>query len=215
MKKFIHSHKLLAAILAVALLCGALVVGVLASSEQADYDIPSGSILEQLPLYTYGGTYVQTYSMGASGKYYETDGVTQFGEDVTDDLGGGEMLVFENVSSDSSYSKYCADLEAYGFLFYNDNELDGNLYGTYVTEDTVVTVSYLKNLKQLNILAEPMRALPGLEEENVYQNLKVENKVVLMTCSFVGKSNGMCILYQLCDGSFLIFDSGFGFGYLP
>ena len=215
MKKFIHSHKLLAAVLAVMLLCGALVVGVLASDVQVPYDITSGSILEQLPLYTYGGTYVQTYSMGASGKYYEKDGVTQFGEDVTDDLGGGEMLVFKNVTSDSSYNSYRKDLEDYGFLFYNDNDLDGNLHATYVTEETVVTLSYLKNLKQLNILAEPMRTLPGLEEENVYQNLKVENKAIVMTCGYIGNENGMCIAYQLCDGSFMIYDSGYGFGYHP
>ena len=215
MKKFIHSHKLLAAILAVALLCSVLVVGALASDVQTPYDIPTGSILEKLPAYTYSGDFVQIYEMGASGIYYEKDHVTQFGEEVTDALGGGEMLVFENVKSESNYTKYCEDLKSFGFLFYADNDLDGNLFGTYVTEDTVVTVSYLKNLEQLNILAEPMRTLPGLEEENVYENRKVENKVAIMTCAYIGNSNGMCILYQLCDGSFLIFDSGYGYGYHP
>ena len=214
MKKFIHSHKLLTAVLAVALLCGALVVGVLASDVDVAYDIPSGSILQQLPLYTHDGTYVQTYSMGADGQYYNKDD-TEFGAVVDDHLSGGEMLVFENVTSNTAFTSYCKDLEDYGFLFYDDNDLDGNLYATYVTEETIVTLSYLKNLKQLNILAEPMRPMTGLEEENVYQNLKIENKVILMTCGFVGKSNGMCILYQLCDGSFMIFDSGFGFGYHP
>lgn len=214
MKKFIHSHKLLAAVLAVALLCCALVIGVFASDVQVPYEIPADSILNKIPLYTYDGVYVQTYSMGADGQYYNKDG-SEFGTPVDDNLSGGEMLVFKYVKSAKSYNSYRADLEAYGYLLYDDNDLDGNLYATYVTEDTVVTLSYLENLDQLNILAEPMRALPGLEEENVYQNLKIENKVVLMTCGFIGNENGMCIIYQLCDGSFILYDSGYGYGYHP
>ena len=65
MKKFIHSHKLLTAVLAVMLLCGALVVGVLASDVQVPYDIPSGSILEQLPLYTYEKIILKCFSTTA------------------------------------------------------------------------------------------------------------------------------------------------------
>lgn len=216
MKKFTLKHKLLISALAIAVLvCGVLGLSAVADNVEADYTVAQDSILNKIPLYTYDGDYVQTYNCGASGKYYEKDGVTQFGEDVTDNLGGGEMLVFENVTSADGFNSYREDLESFGYLFYNDNDLDGNLFATYVTEETVVTVSYLDNLDQLNILAEPMRALPGLEEENVYENLKVENKAVIMTCGYVGKSNGMCIAYQLCDGSFLLFDSGFGFGYHP
>ena len=216
MKKFTIKHKLLVAVLSVTvLLCGMFGLQAVADNVEADYTVAQDSILNEIPLYTYGGDYVQTYSCGASGKYYEKDGVTQFGEDVTDNLDGGEMLVFENVTSASSFNNYREALESFGYMFYNDNQLDGNLFATYVTEETVVTVSYLDNLNQLNILAEPMRAMPGLEEENVYENLKVENKAVIMTCGYIGNSNGMCIAYQLCDGSFLLFDSGYGFGYHP
>lgn len=214
MKKFTLKHKLLISALAIAVLvCGVLGLSAVADNVEADYTVAQDSILNKIPLYTYDGDYVQTYNCGASGKYYEKDGVTQFGEDVTDNLDGGEMLVFEKVTTADGFNSYCEDLESFGYLFYNDNDLDGNLFATYVTEETVVTVSYLDNLDQLNILAEPMRAMPGLEEENVYENLKVENKAVIMTCGYIGNSNGMCIAYQLCDGSFLLFDSGYGYGY--
>ena len=169
MKKFTIKHKLLVAVLSVTvLLCGMFGLQAVADNVEADYTVAQDSILNEIPLYTYGGDYVQTYSCGASGKYYEKDGVTQFGEDVTDNLDGGEMMVFENVTSASSFNNYREALESFGYMFYNDNQLDGNLFATYVTEETVVTVSYLDNLNQLNILAEPMRAMPGLEEENVY-----------------------------------------------
>lgn len=216
MKKFTIKHKLLVAVLSVAvLLCGLFGLQAVADNVEADYTVAQDSILNEIPLYTYGGDYVDTYSMDASGKYYESDGVTQFGEDVTDNLGGGEMLVFKNVTSASSFEHYGEALVSFGYRFYDDNDLDGNLYATYVTEETVVTLSYLDNLNQLNILAEPMRAMAGLEEENVYENLKIENKVVLMTCGYIGNENGMCIAYQLCDGSFILFDSGYGYGYHP
>ncbi len=179
----------------------------------APYPVAGGSILEQLPIYSYGGSYVETYEMGATGSY--SDAQPGF-PTVEDWLDGGQMLVFEDVPGTEAFYGYCHALETSGFSLYAQNALDGNLFATYITGGTAVTVSYLKNAQQLNILAEPLRCLPGRAEENDYEDLGIENKLVLMSCGYVEqKENGMCILYQLCDGSFLIYDSGFGYGYHP
>lgn len=214
MKQFIRARRTLMVLLAAVMLL-ACTVGLhnLGAAAAANYTVASGSILENVPLYTYEGTYVQTYDMSADGQYYEADGTTKFSTPVTDALGGGEMLVFKSVSSAAAMEQYENDLEEAGYMLYAENDLGGNLYATWVTDEYVVTLTYLPNWSQFNILVEPMRALPGLEEENVYKNLEVDNKVILLTCGYIGNANGMCVIYQLCDGSFIIEDSGYGYGY--
>ena len=182
------------------------------------------SILSKIPAYTHTGNLVNTFNADASGWYYTQDSTENTeanidplleGKPIVDELGGGMILVYKQ-ADEAGYTAYREDLEAVGYKFYNDNNLGGNLFATYVTETEVVTLSYIPNNDNyLSILVEPMRDLPGLKEENVYENLNVPSSVTMMTCRFVGKSNGQCILIQLCDGSFIISDAGFGYGYHP
>lgn len=220
MNHLMHRRSLALLLVMVMLLTGLIGSGSLRANASGSYTVEAGSILENIPLYTHGGTYMNTYSMGAEGLYYAQGSTTEIdpllnGEPIVDELGGGEMLVFTDVASADSMASYEADLEAAGYLFYAENDLGGNLFSTWVNDDYVVTLSYLPNLSRLHILAEPMRALPGLEEENIYENLEIENKAVFMTCGYIGNENGMCVIWQLCDGSFIILDSGYGFGYHP
>lgn len=220
MNQLMHRRSLALLLVMVMLLTGLIGSGSLRANASGTYTVEAGSILENIPVYTHGGTYMNTYSMGAEGWYYAQGSTTEIdpllnGEPIVDALGGGEMLVFTGVTSADSMASFETDLEAAGYLFYAENDLDGNLYSTWVNDDYVVTLSYLPNLSRLYILAEPMRALPGLEEENIYENLEVENKAVLMTCGYIGNENGMCVIWQLCDGSFIILDSGYGYGYGP
>ncbi len=185
----------------------------LAATVLVDYD-PLGTILENIPGYNHGGTYVQTYATGAEGHYEGTEFAS--GVDIDDPMGGGQMLVYQDITSAGPYNAYQATLQESGYRLYANNKLDNNFFATYVNDDTEVTLSYLDNEDQLNILVEPLRTLPGLPEENVYTNRNVENKIAMLTCGQVnGRYNGMCIIYQLCDGSFMIWDSGFGYMYEP
>jgi len=62
----------------------------------------------------------------------------------------------------------------------------------------------------VRILTEPSSVhLPGLADDNIYTDKGVENLVVQVgTYHTVEKNNGMCYVYRLCDGSFIIVDSG-------
>lgn len=182
--------------------------------------VDSQDILRAIPLYNHTGDYIDTYDMGADGWYYNTVSIEETeenistnlnGEPLVDELGGGKMLVYENADSES-YVNYINDLESVGYEFYDDNDLNGNLFSTYISDENVVTVSYLPNVNnQLNILVEPMRELATLEEDNIYEDKNIPSSVTLVTTAFIGKSNGACIIYQLCDGSFIIIDSGHGY----
>ena len=182
--------------------------------------VDSTDILSVIPAYTHIGDFIDTYDMGADGWYYNTVSIEETEENIAtnlngtplvDELGGGKMLVYENADS-TGYYAYINDLESVGYEFYDDNDLNGNLFSTYISDENVVTVSYLPNVNnQLNILVEPMRELATSEEDNIYVDKNIQSSVTLVTTAFIGKSNGACIIYQLCDGSFIIIDAGHGY----
>ena len=177
----------------------------------AEYEIPADSILNRIPKYTYGA-YEQIRNLDASGEYYLDDTMTST-VTAEDALGGGEMLMFMDVPDDKGLIAYEKTLENQGFRLYAENDMAGNQYATWISDEIVVTLMYLPNYQRVNIIAEPMRDLPLLETENVYEDLGIENSVILVSTQFVGKQIGMCLMFQLCDGSFIIVDSGFGWDF--
>lgn len=179
-----------------------------------------GNILSNIPEFTYSGTLAGTYDMSASGMYYEKNSTTKYdpllnGEPVVDDLGGGMMKVYTKVNSATDVHKYREDLLLAGYTLYAENELNKNLFSTWLSEKYVVTLSYLAARREFNILIEPMRDLPGLASENVYENKNIVSKAILLPTSHTGRENGLCLIYQLCDGSFIIVDGGHGIGFYP
>lgn len=177
----------------------------------ADYEVPEDSILNQIPKYTYG-VLEQIRDLDASGEYY-LDASMETTLTAEDDLGGGKMLMFTGVPDGKGLEAYRAELENCGYSLYAENDVAGNLYSTWVSDETVVTLMYLPNYQRVNIIAEPMRDLPATAAENVYEDLGIDNSVILVSTQFVGKQIGMCLMFQLCDGSFIIVDSGFGWDF--
>ena len=178
------------------------------------------SIMSHLPEYTYGGELAGTYDMSASGMYYAKGSTTEYdpllnGNPIVDDLGGGMMCVYGEVTDESVAEQYGADLANAGFTLYAQNELNGNLFSTWCSEEHIVTLSYLKSRNEFSILIEPERDLPGLAQENVYVDRNVACKAILAPTSHTGRENGLCLILQLCDGSFVIVDGGHGIGFYP
>ena len=132
----------------------------------AEYEIPADSILNRIPKYTYGA-YEQIRNLDASGEYYLDDTMTST-VTAEDALGGGEMLMFMDVPDDKGLIAYEKTLENQGFRLYAENDMAGNQYATWISDEIVVTLMYLPNYQRVNIIAEPMRDLPLLETENVY-----------------------------------------------
>lgn len=123
--------------------------------------------------------------------------------------GEAEMLVYTATSSDG-YISYLTDLEKAGFTMYAENEIVGNLFSTWTKDDIQVTLMYIPSQKSTRILAEPVTSLPTRSEDNVYTDTGVENVVVQIGVNYDGQQdNGMCYAFRLCDGSFIIVDSGF------
>ncbi len=123
---------------------------------------------------------------------------------------GAEILLYSAENSDG-YNSYLTELEGAGFTKYAENEIVGNLYSTWTNDDLHVTMMYIPSQKSVRILAEPSTlGLPTRAEENVYTDAGVENVVVQVGTNYDGQQgNGMCYIYRLCDGSFILVDSGF------
>lgn len=149
------------------------------------YSVNEGSILEQLPVYTY-------------------DEFSKH-KDMGDDA---EMLIFEHAATDEGFVHYQDKLEKLGYQLYTEHQIEKNQFATWVNEDVTVTMVYMLSKEKVYVIAEPKGNLPGLEEDNVYADLGVENLAAQVGGDFNGsKKNGMCYVYRLCDGSFIIVDA--------
>ncbi len=150
-------------------------------------ELPEDSILSSLPKYTYD-PYKNHWDMENT----------------------AEMLLYSAVNSDG-YTQYLTDLQTAGFTLYAENEIAGNLFSTWTSEDVHVTMMFLPSQKSVRILAESSSiGLPTREEDNVYTDAGVEPLLVQMGTAYTSsESNGMCHIYRLCDGSFIIVDGGF------
>lgn len=168
----------------------------------------------------YNGTYKATYDMSASGMYYSKGSTTEHdpalnGEPVVDDLGGGMMLVYTKVNNPSGMESYSIDLAQAGYVLYAQSDFNDNLFSTWISEKYIVTLSFLETRRELSILIEPMRDLPGLQSDNIYEDKNIQCKAILAPTSHTGRENGLCLIYQLCDGSYIIVDGGHGIGFYP
>ena len=141
-----------------------------------------------------------------------TADLTQFNWSVEDMGDGASLLAIKKVKSKDGYDQYLKDLAAAGFSLYAENTIEENHFGTFVKDSIYVTTMYTPGSGNVRILAEPssVTALPGMEKDNVYTDKGIENVVAMVGVDYDGETNnGMCFVYRLCDGSFIVVDGGF------
>lgn len=156
-----------------------------ATEVDLDYEAPTGSALAELPKYTY-----DTYA------------------DLWDMDGDAHMVMFKATDS-TGYTSYQQDLKDAGFELYTSNEIVENLYSTWITDSVTVTEMYIPSMKQVSIVAEPRTNLIPLESDNVWEDKGVSNVYTMVSTNTTkDDTNGMCYIYRLADGSFIIEDSG-------
>ena len=124
-------------------------------------------------------------------------------------MGDAEMLIFEEAKTDEGYLQYMEILDEAGCELYAKNQIKNSHYSTWLSGETTVTAIYINGYSRVHLIAEETGGLPGLLEDNVYNDYGVENLVAQIGADYDGTiNNGMCYVYRLCDGSFLIVDSG-------
>ena len=151
------------------------------------YVLNEDSPLQGVPTYDYG-TYVYWQDMGE----------------------GAEMLTYQKVWDKDKYLAHLELVKNGGFTLYSENNINGNYYASWINENIQLNTIYMPELGLVRLVAEPLAELPGKAEENVYQDAGMATLAVQVGVNYDGLTrNGMCYIYRLCDGSFIIVDSGF------
>ena len=142
---------------------------------------------------SHGAGEVPDYPFGTPEGRYESSGST--------------VVVRVGKTDGEEFAAYRAILEEAGFSLYADNMIDGNLYATYVNDETAVNISFVPGMGTARIVYEKRGDLCPLADpcEEKYDTLltgmKGETTVV---------AEGMGFIIRLADGSFCILDGGMG-----
>ena len=129
---------------------------------------------------------------------------------VTDMGDGCWGVVIEDTTLEQYYS-YVELLEKSGYTAYTTSTISGSYFIVMYNKDYTVNAGYYNNLSEVRIIIEPFseKTLPTKKSDAA--------PVTTSQISMIGvegiysgdyQQNGMCIIYRLSDGSFVIVDGG-------
>ncbi len=127
------------------------------------------------------------------------------------DMGDGCYGVIIADTKPEEYQAYLGKLADAGYQTYCTNEIIGSLFATLYTEKYTVNAGYYNNMDEVRIIIEPFA------EDTLPTKKNDAAPVTTSQVSMIGvegiyngdyQQNGMCIIYRLSDGSFIIVDGG-------
>ena len=124
-----------------------------------------------------------------------------------------DEIIVQDVTVDE-YNAYITKLETAGYTKYTSNDMSGNLFTTLYNKDYTLNVGFYKPYGECRIIMEPYsdETLPGLESENQYK-VVTTTQVTMIGCEYQKTDgyagNGLCLLFRLADGRFVIVDGSF------
>lgn len=127
------------------------------------------------------------------------------------DMGDGCYGVIIKDTTPELYSAYLTKLASVGYQTYSTNEIVGNKFAVLYSDKYTVNTSYYSSNKEVRVIIEPFgeHTLPTKKSDAA--------PVTTSQISMIGvegiyngdyQQNGMCIIYRLSDGSFVIVDGG-------
>ena len=125
--------------------------------------------------------------------------------------GDGAYCIVISDTTEAAYNSYLSALAADGYKTHCTNELAENLFATLYTSEYTVNAGFYKNSDEVRIVIEPF-------SEDTLPLAKTEIKsVTTPLLTMIGldnlvsgeyQNNGLCLIYRLEDGSFVIVDGG-------
>lgn len=122
-----------------------------------------------------------------------------------------QMLIIDNTNP-IEYAAYRSTLESAGYTLYTENDIAGNQFSTYINDKYVINAGYYAYESASRMIIEPRTTLPKLESENQYTKI-MEPSFAMLGLEFPESDgeitpNGLCFVFQLADGSYIIIDGG-------
>jgi len=157
---------------------------------------------------SYSETYTAVWYDSRFCGYFRGDNI--FGFENAYDCGYGCVLTVVEGANEGIFRACAGVFTSSGYKLLAHTEAAGNLFATAVGSTYSVSLAYSRYNNELRILREPASNIePGLfekaETENICQPLLFQVGVVSYDDSV---TNGMCYMFRLSDGSFLIYDGG-------
>jgi len=133
------------------------------------------------------------------------------GLDSITDVGENAYHIYKTVSSLDEYNRYLSALEDAGYSLHTENEMGRVKVATYYNDETVISVQFAggdasqENADlSLRIVVEPLSntALPSTEKPD-----DADAEVTVTSITMLAPHN-LCLVIQLSNGHFVVFDSG-------
>lgn len=129
------------------------------------------------------------------------------------DCGAGMALLRYIAVKRAQFDAYVRQMMDAGFRLYQQNSWGSSAFATLVKGGTAVSLSFLlAEMEELRICTGRVENLIPNQEENTYTNAGIRpsfSGLNLYNRYADGNDIGMCLIFTLCDGSFLIFDGGY------
>ena len=129
--------------------------------------------------------------------------------------GQGSYTYVKTNASQTTFEDACKAAENNGFKKYTTSSIGNNKFATYVTQTQILHFMFFPNKGELRTAVDKRGTgtngfvLPGLSGDNTYTSTQSS----LMTLVDIENSSwpgGMCLIFKLCDGRFVVVDSGVG-----
>ena len=124
------------------------------------------------------------------------------------DAGYGNLEFYYTDTTPDEYRAYISMLDGKGFVRHMENTIGSNLYTTLTSSDGMLHAYYIVCEKAVRIVTAPKGGytLPRFEPEKVTKI--TEPKMTQMSLDYAAGNFGMCYIFTLEDGSFVIVDGG-------
>lgn len=123
---------------------------------------------------------------------------------------GASSVVLRCRNTDGGFDAYIARLEAAGYSLYQENRIGGCRFATYLRGETTVSVSQLAT--EMRIATGCAANLIPNETANVYTDAGIAPSLSglnLYNRYTDGNDIGLCLIFTLADGSFIVYDGGY------
>ncbi|MBO7303494.1 MAG: hypothetical protein J6U68_04850, partial [Clostridia bacterium] len=131
------------------------------------------------------------------------------------DVGQGSYTYIKNNASKTDFDSLCKAAEANGFKKYTTNAIGNNAFATYVTQEQILHFMFFPNKGEIRTAVDKRGSgnngfvLPGLSGDNRYTST-TKSLMTLVDIENSSWPGGMCLIFKLCDGRFVVVDSGVG-----
>lgn len=132
------------------------------------------------------------------------------------DGGKNDSAIYIRKNADkAAFDSLCKAAETNGFKKYTTNTIGVNHFATYVTKSQILHFMFFPNKGEIRTAVDKRGTgtggyvLPGLSGENRYPATH-DSLMTLVEIENASWPGGMCLIFKLCDGRFVIVDSGVG-----